>query len=508
MGLAGINAWSITVVVLFSLFVSGPHYGATILRVYEHRGDRRKYAFFALWATAALCGLFVAGLHSALIGSLLVTAYATWSPWHFSGQNYGLALMFLRRRGIPVEPRAKRALYASFVLSFALAILVLHGEHSVPSLSAVPISNESVYRFLSIGLPSGFLQVAVPLTAGAYLLTLVGVGVLLRRHARLRDLGPAACLVLAQSLWFALPAALPLIANLPLHGLAFTPIWVSAAHGVQYLWVTSYYARREDPSLRMVPYLGRALLAGSTVTIFPAVIFAPALLGTVPWDVGLAILLISVVNLHHFILDGAIWKLRDGRVARLLLKDTPGKVEPIGPSSSSRSWFRPVVAVLGVASLAVSGFDVWQREVSVHGAGGDLGRVLQASERLAWIGREPPGLHSQVGRILAGLDRPEAAIAEYRRSLDLYPTAEAWIGLGEVYAGRGEWEEASRAFAAALEVSPDHVPALVHSSRAWLQLGRPELALQALERAQRIAPGNAQIRREIRSAITAQRQVY
>ena len=173
-------------VVLFSLFVSGPDYGATILRVYEHRGDRRKYAFFAVWATVALCGLFVSGLHSALIGSLLVTVYATWSPWHYSGQNYALALMFLRRRGIPVEPRAKRALYASFVLSFALAILVLHGEHSVPSLSAVPISNESVYRFLSIGLPSGFLQVAVALTALAYLLTLVGVGVLLRRHAPLQ----------------------------------------------------------------------------------------------------------------------------------------------------------------------------------------------------------------------------------------------------------------------------------------------------------------------------------
>ena len=62
--------------------------------------------------------------------------------------------------------------------------------------------------------------------------------------------------------------------------------------------------------------------------------------------------------------------------------------------------------------------------------------------------------------------------------------------------------------AAALEVSPDHVPALVHSSRAWLQLGRPELALQALERAQRLAPENPQIRREIRSAITAQRQGY
>ena len=27
----------------------------------------------------------------------------------------------------------------------------------------------------------------------------------------------------------------------------------------------------------------------------------------------------ALVNIHHFILDGAIWKLRDGRIATLLL---------------------------------------------------------------------------------------------------------------------------------------------------------------------------------------------
>jgi hypothetical protein len=130
-GIGGIAAWPVAVVALFSLFISGPHYGATILRVYEHREDRRKYAFFAVWVTIALCGFFVLGLHDVLVGSILITVYATWSPWHFSGQNYGLTLMFLRRRGVAVDQRAKRFLYASFVLSFVLAILVLHGPMRV-----------------------------------------------------------------------------------------------------------------------------------------------------------------------------------------------------------------------------------------------------------------------------------------------------------------------------------------------------------------------------------------
>jgi hypothetical protein len=35
---------------------------------------------------------------------------------------------------------------------------------------------------------------------------------------------------------------------------------------------------------------------------------------------GLGLLTASIVNLHHFVLDGAIWTLRDGRVARMLLR--------------------------------------------------------------------------------------------------------------------------------------------------------------------------------------------
>src|SRR5262245_44987232 len=84
---SGISEWSAAEVATVVLLVSVPHYGATILRVYEHRRDRRRYVLFASWATLVLGGLFVAGLHSALIVSLLFTAYATWSPWHFSGQN-------------------------------------------------------------------------------------------------------------------------------------------------------------------------------------------------------------------------------------------------------------------------------------------------------------------------------------------------------------------------------------------------------------------------------------
>ncbi len=441
------------------------------------------------------------GLKSALIGSFLVTLYATWSPWHFSGQNYSVALMFLRRRGVPVDPRAKRFLYASFLLSFALSFLVLHGQTSTLSYASVAVNETSAFRFLSLNLPSRFIALALPVTSLAYVASLIGASILLLRDARPRELLPILCLVLTQSLWFALPAALPALTGSHFYGLAFTVIWVSAAHGLQYLWVTSFYARREDPALRLGPYLGRTLVAGSTVTIFPALLFAPGLLGTVPWDHGLALLLISVVNLHHFVLDGAVWKLRDGRVARLLLRDTP----PDTAGGRSRvAWFGPAIALLGSISLIVGLLDLWEREVGVNRAGGDLNRILVAAERLSWIGRDVPALRSYAAAAVARGNQLDAAAVEYQRSLDLYPTTTAWVGLGQVYAGQTRWREAAEAFSAALEIDPDDGPALFHSGSAWMELSEPDRARQTLERARALFPEDKQIRIALERAIEAQ----
>jgi hypothetical protein len=496
-GALGVSDWPVAIAALVGLLVSAPHYGATLLRVYERREDRRRYAVFAVWVTLALGALFVVALHDPTTGSLLVTAYASWSPWHFSGQNYGLALMFLRRRGIPVEPRAKRLVYASFALAFALAFLVLHAERSSVAFASVPISDGSVFRFLSLGIPTPALEVLAAITGLAYLATTAGAAILLLRVAGPRDLVPAASLVLTQALWFAVPSALLAAAQSPLAGLASTFVWVSAAHGVQYLWVTSYFARRDDPTRRLTPYLASALCAGWAVTVAPALVFAPGLLGTLPWDKGLAIVLFSVVNLHHFVLDGAVWKLRDGRVARALLRDAPAEPESSGVPRR-RAWARPALAAIGLASLGVGALDVWEREFVINRAGTDMERVLAGARVLAWIGRDDPSLHSRVAGYFASTGRPDDAIAEYRRSLDLYPTPEAWIGLGEVHGRAGRWPEATEAFAAAVALDPGHGIALVRLAQAWEQRGRADLAEPLLERAQTALPDSPEIGRALR----------
>ena len=119
------------------LLLGMPHYGGTLLRVYEHGRDRRSYALFSVGATALVGLWFTGALFSPVAGTWLATLYLAWSPWHYTGQNYGLAVMFLRRRGVALADGDKRWLYAAFLLSYAMA-LVADSHQRLPDRTSRP----------------------------------------------------------------------------------------------------------------------------------------------------------------------------------------------------------------------------------------------------------------------------------------------------------------------------------------------------------------------------------
>ena len=329
-GLAsGVRTWSTSVTKALTIGINAPHYGATVLRVYAHAADRARYRLFALYATLAIAVAFAVGTRSWWVASILITLYITWSPWHFAGQNYGIAVMFLRRRGVGVDATTKRLLYLSFALSAALAILETHGSTRVFSVTPSTLPAAEVPRLLRLGIPGPVLQMLLVVTGIAYLGCLTGVARRLRATVSAADQLPAWALVLTQALWYVVPVLL-VPANEEL--LPFAAVWVSTAHSAQYLWINVYYARRSDARASARPFLLKALIAGCCVQIAPVVLFGPDLLGEMPWDAGLAALTLAAVNIHHFLLDGAIWKLRDGRIARVLLHSVPRPAETAAPA--------------------------------------------------------------------------------------------------------------------------------------------------------------------------------
>ena len=398
----GLSAWPGAVAMALSLLVNTPHYGATIVRVYEAREQRRKYFVFTVYMTLAMTALFAASSRSVWLASALITVYVNWNPWHASGQNYGLTLLFLRRRGVPVDPVTKRLLYASFVLSAASAILALNtGSREFSFLpQTLPVANAAGYTTFA---PPAALAVA--LWAAVFLGYVGCLGAAtwrLCQHASPRDLAPASILVFSQALWFAIPALL-LARGVQIEALVFSTILISVAHSVQYLWVTAYYAKSTQNPDSTKRFLLKSLVAGTAVLTLPGLIMAPNVLGKVPWDAGLASTLFAVVNLHHFILDGAIWKLRDGRVARILLRG-PSAPEASFPAvaSGEPAWAsKPGVDRRGAQSVDSPHRDLWESRAperdptggvpasdagpQMGGAGNDAGalpdrRVLRAPE--------------------------------------------------------------------------------------------------------------------------------
>src|SRR6185369_4056563 len=177
---------------------------------------------------------------------------------------------------------------------------------------------------------------------------------------------------------------------------AYVFIWIAAAHALQYLWITSYYAVRTGGARRHAAFLVKSLLAGAAIWTIPALVFAPRALGRLPYDAGLALLVASFVNLHHFVLDGAIWKLRDGRIAKILLGG--GGDAPVEPSPPNRA--RSVAfAVVGAACLVVAVVGGWELEFGFNPAiaRNDRARAESAAARLAWIGRDSAEMHLQIG---------------------------------------------------------------------------------------------------------------
>jgi tetratricopeptide (TPR) repeat protein len=472
---------------LLVILVSMPHYGGTLLRVYEFRESRRAYAIFSLWASALVFVWFVAGIYDAYLGAVMLTLYITWSPWHYSGQNYGLAMMFLYRRGVDVSPLLKRWIYASFVLSYALAFLTMHsGDYGA---GYGDLEYTASVRFLALGIPSSVGTYISPMVGAGYLLCLgVMVTMLLRRGA-IRDLLPTLALVLTQALWFSVPMAVNywrIETGLdPLDGYFRGQDYIlviALAHAAQYLWVTTYYAQASQTWHGYSGYLAKVLLAGVAIWTLPVILFAPDAMGQVSYRGGLSLLLAAAVNIHHFILDGAIWKLRSGRIANILVRS--GADDAAAPARE-RPWLRPLIWA-GCAGCVGAALFAWYQEEFAVGAkvrSGDLESASASMNRLAWIGRDNSSPRHFLAQAYEERGQTQQAIAEYQRVIDLSPENSAtYLQIGTLQAGSGDWDAAGQAFGDGLAIAPLDPGLLGGATRAALELGRTDDAAELLVR--------------------------
>jgi hypothetical protein len=186
----------------------------------------------------------------------------------------------------------------------------------------------------------------------AYIATLAIAVFDLLRRAPLKDLMPTLLIICSQSLWFLVPlfamrfGLFQETVALSTDHAVYAFFWVAIAHAIQYLWITSYFAINTGAGATLSGVLGKALSAGALIWVIPVVLFSPSILGNQSYYAGLSILVAAAVNVHHFLLDGAIWKLREGRIAAVLLRKA--SPQAASHSSSSNSILKNTILAVGV----------------------------------------------------------------------------------------------------------------------------------------------------------------
>jgi tetratricopeptide (TPR) repeat protein len=263
-------------------------------------------------------------------------------------------------------------------------------------------------------------------------------------------------------------------------------LWIALGHAVQYLWVTAYYARAAADWGGYWSYFGKVLAAGTAIWTLPYLVFGRGTFGPLSVDAGLLMLVAAAINIHHFILDGAIWKLRNMRIASVLLRPTTAtSAAAAGGVPMAPSWGRRLVWHTAIAGLAVGVFAFWQENVSYLSAfmRGDFARASAALDQLGWVGKESSTARIAVAMQLLRRGDLDGARQQAARSIALRETTDGYVLTGMIEERAQDTREALAAYQHALAIDPNRRDALIRAGTLQQALGENAQAQALLDRA-------------------------
>jgi hypothetical protein len=439
---ADLPLWT-TAFYTLALVFNYPHYMATIYRAYHTKEDFQRYRLFTVYFTILAAAALIAAHWSYRLVPWLFTIYITWSPWHYMGQNFGLTMMFVRRNGIRMDRKDRNALWTAFVSSYLMIFLSFHTNPS-----------QDPY-VLSLGLPTLLDVFRIPLMA---IFAVLGIWPLskLVRKAGWKPMLPAITLYCTEFLWFVLPTVLELVTGARPPQARYSAGILAVMHSAQYLWITSYYARQEARASQSDSWSLRAyfatLIIGGMALFIPGPWLASYVLGR---DFTASFLIFTaLVNIHHFILDGAVWKLRETRVASLLTPKRKAELPHVTPFQlkPGSAWrFAGGVAIVMLVILA--GVD----QVRYYLASGQKSSTLSLATA---INPYDSAVQTRLARVLIEGQRFDEAYAHYKQMFaHIRPDAPSLTNFGILCVKLNRPDEALTSFEQALKVDPKYAPA-------------------------------------------------
>jgi len=292
-GLQLIGAGAFQYILLFS---NSAHFAASTVRLYTKPGAVEARPFLSRGLPWIAFGVMVlAVVFAGKLGKAIETIYLAWSPYHYSAQAYGLAVVYSYRSGRSLGSGPKRALWwTSMIPFFYMGTQMLQSRAPAAVTEAFPAAMAGI---AALGHGLVWIGMAAPPLLFAWMW-------------RNRS-GPLPLIslltLISNAIWF-------FVLN-PLD--AF--LWATVFHGLQYMAIVMIFDVRDQMSqpgnahgrmFHAAVFYAMSLALGYTLFILLPLGFK--LSGFDYYDGRLAA--VSVVNIHHFIVDAYIWRLgsKDG----------------------------------------------------------------------------------------------------------------------------------------------------------------------------------------------------
>lgn len=308
--------WAVTTAYALMFVVNYPHFAATNFRLYQSFDRMMQFPKTSFLSPVVVC----AGLAWALVDQNFAGWYAkifiTWSGYHFCAQTKGIALLYARRLGIEIDKTSRW-----------LLIIAVHTPWVFGALRSETFANLGPFWGVTIprGLPWGIAfpfawsDVIVNIAWGAFWVGCACMVLLILRVAlKYGRFLPAAVVVpsLAQMLWFGPLGSGSAVFN------EFVPFF----HSLQYMLIAWLFQLKEEsarngflPGIDVVVWESikwLALVIAGGVTLF---ILWPHAIAWRGYALPNALACVhAAIQIHHFFVDGVIWKIRDPRTRSML----------------------------------------------------------------------------------------------------------------------------------------------------------------------------------------------
>lgn len=308
-------AQAVSQAIVLQALINWPHFMGAYGLLYRPISNLKKYPFATIYVplvllTCLLLALFTAPHQASVWEVNQDMSYIIWLvaafylAWHYTGQAWGMMATFSRLSGLTLDQRQRWLLRSGLRL-----LLVWHVIWGAQDLPAHWLGGMAKY------IPA-LLQGMTWLCVLAFI---VGLGVWGRVRQESGRWPDKRVLVawLAVYLWYWVLLLMPA-----------AYIWVQLSHALQYLafpmrmqvnQIKASQAANKAPLRLPAATKYYLLLVGFGLVIF----YIPMLVFPTHQPYGLPVMLASLVSIHHYFVDGCIWKISHPEVRRALFLHLP-----------------------------------------------------------------------------------------------------------------------------------------------------------------------------------------